>query len=496
MKTPPILFLAVLFSLLTPSAQAGGYQVGSYHQSGEQITRTAPRQQSSTLLSQILNAKLLDDIVNQHEKSVSVSQDVKYRIGGSSGTLHDTYRIPAKPLAKRLGEAVKRNARGGVAGMIGGTAASLAIDYAIEKGWSGMDAMKCEVTRECWSKPSQPSDGKEGSGQLHRVPLPDGEYNDRMDRHYCDRLTEQLAQAKTLTRATLYIRYSTYSCLSFVFPEWNSKPAPKIEGCTFRTLHDQVASGRFLTRALYLCGKDFDPVRWHAGVNPAAPVTDDDIDKLADDLLKDKTQKVIEGFANDGTIIELDDNAESTVSGDPVTGPKSITDSKTETKADGTKVTSQTESQTTYTPKGGNTMGSPIGFEQTTSSTTTVNTCTGAGSCSTSTSNSTTVKPPPSEPQQTDCDKYPDSIGCSKWGDPPSVPIPEEERELKFTPKSFAMPATCPPNYEFTLSNGQHFSYSFEWFCKFATAIRALIILAALISAYFIIFGARKGEGS
>ncbi|QND85170.1 Uncharacterized protein ChrSV_2944 [Chromobacterium vaccinii] len=217
---------------------------------------------------------------------------------------------------------------------------------------------------------------------------------------------------------------------------------------------------------------------------------------MADDVILKLYKPLIEAVAKDGTILEMDDAGESSASGDPVTGPKTVTSSSTETRPDGSTVTTQTQTQTTYKPTGGGLMGKPIGFEQSTTSTTTVNSCTGAGSCSTSTSTSTTNKPPPSEPQQTDCDKYPDSIGCSKYGDPPSVPIPEEKREVSFSLKAFSMPATCPPNYEFTLSNGQHFSYSFEWFCKYASAIRTLIILAALISAYFIIFSARKGEGS
>ncbi|STB63795.1 virulence factor TspB C-terminal domain-related protein [Chromobacterium violaceum] len=477
MTTPPILFLAALFGLFIPSAQAGDYQIGTYHQAGDQITRTAPRQQSSTLLSQILNAKLLDDIVNQHDKSVSVSQDVKYRIGGASGTLHDTYRIPAKPLAKRLGEAMKRNARGGVAGMIGGTAASLAVDYAIDQGWKWMDEMR----RYMKTTPDDYDDVKRNEY---------GRYDQPGYRVNC----RSFSKAKTLSEC-FEMEKAHYKGPYTLYMYQISPPGrfPADIG-----LYEKIkeTDSHYMGVLATIDRVDGGPGSPGSPNHTQTPVTDADIDKAADDLLKNKTLKVIDAFARDGTILDLDDGTAASVSGDSVTGPKSITGSGTETRPDGSTVATQTQSQTTYTPRGGGVLSSPIGFEQTTTSTTTINNCTGAGSCSTSTSTSTTNKPPPSEPQQTDCDKYPDIIGCSKYGDPPSVPIPEQERELKFTPKSFAMPATCPPNYEFTLSSGQHFSYSFEWFCKFASAIRALIILAALISAYFIIFSARKGEGS
>ncbi|AOZ49040.1 virulence factor TspB C-terminal domain-related protein [Chromobacterium vaccinii] len=468
MTTPPILFLAVLLGLLVPPAQAGGYQVGTYYRYGDQITRKATTAADKERLSGTIMKVYLDD-----RKSLGVTTQIAYGMESNmiQGRMFDHYKIPAKSLSERIGPALRKNMRGGLGGMIGGAAASIAIDYAIEKGWEWMgDAQE-------WTRPTNAGSTGTGSGRD-----PYQGYNPDYPVACWD-----YPKAKSLSTCLdrFYDDHKNSCNRQYYFPSYETKPdavVVSICGGVVADLHFKQTDPSIPLRT---------PV-------PRSKVNDADVDAMADDVILKLYKPLIEAVAKDGTILEMDDAGESSVSGDPVTGPKTVTGSSTETRPDGSTVTTQTQTQTTYKPTGGGLMGKPIGFEQTTTSTTTVNSCTGAGSCSTSTSTSTTNKPAPepSAPEKTDCEKFPDSIGCSKWGDPPTVPIPEEKREVSFSPKSFSMPATCPPNYEFTLSNGQHFSYSFEWFCKYASAIRTLIILAALISAYFIIFSARKGEGS
>lgn len=106
---------------------------------------------------------------------------------------------------------------------------------------------------------------------------------------------------------------------------------------------------------------------------------------------------------------------------------------------------------------------------------------------------STTTAGPPTSTAQTDCDKYPDDIGCSKYGSDPSPPsIPTTDAAPSVTPVTFASASGCPSPISLAFSvSGHAFSYtiSYQPFCDFCT--NAAPIFQALFAAAAAIIFAR-----
>lgn len=102
-----------------------------------------------------------------------------------------------------------------------------------------------------------------------------------------------------------------------------------------------------------------------------------------------------------------------------------------------------------------------------------------------------TVEPLP--PAQTDCDKYPNSIGCSEYGVPSTpdvIPTNQIAVSTGFTPVGGA--GSCPADVQLSFM-GQIIPWSYSPICDFATMIRPLIIGFAWLSFGFtVISGFRK----
>lgn len=97
------------------------------------------------------------------------------------------------------------------------------------------------------------------------------------------------------------------------------------------------------------------------------------------------------------------------------------------------------------------------------------------------------------EDAKTDCDKYPDSLGCSVIGDVPEFE-PLETKEIDMSSivlRELPSDNSCPAPLYFTVG-GKTIPISFEPICEYASAFRPLVIAAAWLSAAFIIVGARK----
>jgi len=163
-----------------------------------------------------------------------------------------------------------------------------------------------------------------------------------------------------------------------------------------------------------------------------------------------------------------------TLSG-PSTSPGPV---ETITHADGTKTVTTTTFTNTYTD---NTV--------TQTSTTTISTVNIDNSVTNISTTTTTNEPSPAEPsskdnQPTDCDKIPDSIGCSKFGDPPaSDPLNRRSVPLDITPLSFAG-GSCPPPVTFTALGVQR-QFSYSPLCDKLIYIKYLILaLAGFFAAY------------
>lgn len=105
----------------------------------------------------------------------------------------------------------------------------------------------------------------------------------------------------------------------------------------------------------------------------------------------------------------------------------------------------------------------------------------------------TTTEVSEQKPTETDCDKYPSSLGCMEAGTTPDVDVPEEEVTVTITPTTGwgAENASCPAPRTFTVS-GNTFEMSFQPVCDFATVMRYVILAVAWIGAAFIVVGHRN----
>jgi len=98
--------------------------------------------------------------------------------------------------------------------------------------------------------------------------------------------------------------------------------------------------------------------------------------------------------------------------------------------------------------------------------------------------------------QQTDCDKYPNSLGCSTL-DTPAGTIPRSTQTVTFTPEDYFGSGSCPADatMAFTTLHGQT-AKVVDWttFCGMALPFRAVVMGLAALMAFFIIMPGGKVE--
>lgn len=98
-------------------------------------------------------------------------------------------------------------------------------------------------------------------------------------------------------------------------------------------------------------------------------------------------------------------------------------------------------------------------------------------------------------PVQTDCDKNPDSIGCSQFGeaDIPDFELPGKNVPLTFAPTALGGVGACPAPKTFTYF-GKVYSLPYTPLCAMVTTMRPLVILlSSLAAAYIFVGGLRNG---
>jgi hypothetical protein len=110
----------------------------------------------------------------------------------------------------------------------------------------------------------------------------------------------------------------------------------------------------------------------------------------------------------------------------------------------------------------------------------------------------TTSDPPPTStsPSQTDCDKYPDSLGCSKYGTPSTnETISNKEMPNSISPLSFGSSGSCPNDLT-TSFLGQPLSISYSSVCQFASGLKTVILVIGAFLGLYIAFGFSMGGKS
>jgi hypothetical protein len=93
---------------------------------------------------------------------------------------------------------------------------------------------------------------------------------------------------------------------------------------------------------------------------------------------------------------------------------------------------------------------------------------------------------------QTDCDKYPNTVGCMSLSDVPEPDaIPSKDLSVTISGDSISSVGTCPAPKAVHLSKVT-VSLSFDVLCQFATKINPLVIGFAWLSSAFLLSGALK----
>jgi hypothetical protein len=174
-----------------------------------------------------------------------------------------------------------------------------------------------------------------------------------------------------------------------------------------------------------------------------------------------------------------------------VSGPSSIAKSSTTVKTmpDGSTVTTTTSQTLTYS--GPNVTAGPITETEISRNPSGVTTGT-----------TTTVKTPPTEPDggsvpppeekedpPVQCDKYPNSLGCSEL-DTPSGEIPKENKTLTYAAESPFGGGSCPADRMFSsyMTGRTYKAWDFAQTCSYiATYVRPLVLLLATFAAFLII---------
>jgi hypothetical protein len=200
--------------------------------------------------------------------------------------------------------------------------------------------------------------------------------------------------------------------------------------------------------------------------------------QMMDDALRDYYNAISPEQRN-----ELGKN-EGTIeaSGTPTSGPAKTS---TTTKPDGTTQTTTTTTINNITHQG-NTFNTSV-VSVVSNSTTSV---TENGQTTTTTEVADVgIK----EPDKTDCEKNPNSIGCSEFGSVDDSELERKELTGTVTPIDMGGSGQCPAPLSSTVL-GQHIEFSFDPACRFAGAMRPIVLVLAWLAAAYILSGAVRGS--
>jgi hypothetical protein len=154
----------------------------------------------------------------------------------------------------------------------------------------------------------------------------------------------------------------------------------------------------------------------------------------------------------------------------------------------------QGEKSTTTTPTGDTVVKNTVynntynnNYVETTETTTTTTTTASGTTTTQTTSGSPNLTA--TKDSLTDCDKYPQSVGCLSLGDIPTPDVlPKTDVSITVNPSSWGS-GTCPAPKQLTLSNGTTKSWSYQPMCDFMGMAKPVILGIAWIAAGFIVLG-------
>jgi hypothetical protein len=109
----------------------------------------------------------------------------------------------------------------------------------------------------------------------------------------------------------------------------------------------------------------------------------------------------------------------------------------------------------------------------------------------------TTMNPGDQQPAKPEdppvqCDKYPNSLGCSEI-DTPSIDIPKDTKNITFREESVFSGGSCPANKTMSLRNvGAVTVWDWNQACSYIVQIRALVLALATFAAFLIILPGKE----
>lgn len=449
-------------------AHAMNWKAGTYYQYGSSVTRKVTSAADAKKLS-----STVEDIWAADQMSVGVTTQLAVGMESNliQAPVRDTVKIGNEYFVAAATAAVEGGLSGGVYGALGSAASALVGQYIADKGYKWLTSSDCQA------------------------------YN---------------CTAGYNTAATTTVS-PTYSCTidGVNFEDCNQACLLAIQAVS-STGHDgavaSVAIQPGLGRALCTATTGFVTVAWlyngdgsptcKTGYKMSAdgsqciansPTYTSSTPADVASAIKPAVTADVVNFAkamiNDGSSLPIPDNTPTTVVGTPTQGTPVPTQTTTN-NPDGSTTTKNNTKTPTYTPTGGATVSDPITVNTTYNTTTNTTECNASGTCSTTTTTATTASDDASKNQ---CETNPDSIGCSEYGDPPSVDIPTDSQTLSYSWNPFSVPAACPADAAFTVQ-GRQYTFSYKYLCDYASMLKAVVLLIASVVAAMIIFGFKGSD--
>lgn len=470
-------FVGVLIALNASFAfaQIGKYVPGGYYQYGDQVTRKYRDYEDSKRLT-----NTMQEVFKADSNSLGITTQFAFDMGAQmmAPRVTDSYKIPMNPLvdaAKKGAERGFKGLRGGIPGVVGMVAGGLIMDALVEEGLQWYDE------NQQWNKMEQ-------TGFATQCDVAGGpacsSYTYYM--HTSGLVFAYVGAQKVLSipTASEFLYYANK-----YLPSW--KGPFNFQGCTF------VPAGGYTQCTVVGSSDTYNSRLTHyntskpvyAEPKTAVPLTEAQLNDAIKRAIESSMLPFVDALQQDGTPIELDDGIQATTVGDAaISQPKTTT--STQINPDGSRIIENKTSTFTATPVGTGTIGGDITLDTDTTTQTTINSCTADGVCDVTEKTETESNTKP----QSDCEKNPDSALCTGLGDIPDSDIPENEKRVSFTPHTFNIGSACPAPVTFTVRDSLY-SISYKPICDFAGYIRALVLISAVIAAYFICFGTRR-EGN
>lgn len=191
----------------------------------------------------------------------------------------------------------------------------------------------------------------------------------------------------------------------------------------------------------------------------------------------------IPGAAGKGPdiVAEGDRHGKGAPAGQPsITGPASQQGPATNQTTSGPNGTTTTSTVPTYNYTYG-----PTNVTYTTTNVTTQTITNNAGDTIT---NTTTETDAPPKDERTECEKNPDTVGCTPLGEVPDEEVTKLTRDVSVSAEAVNLPAQCPAPID-----AAGYSLSFDAACDFSEGVHPFVLAAAALMAGLIVIRSIQG---